>query len=773
MSDYFIPLGGGNEVGASAYFLSVDGIHILLDCGARLKGEELFPDYERLLREISDFSEIDLILISHGHYDHIGSFAKIASLAANAEIITTKDTRSLISIQLLEFGRISGRAESGRVKNERYRLAQAVMSRIQIKSVMCPFEMKGCRITFMPAGHMIGAVMIYLETCNHRILYSGDFSVHSMFGFNGMKLLQGISPAVVLLNAPNVYLEPEEWEEQLADAEKSEHESDHYLRLEDIIRKNLEKGNKVYLISRSVPKHLDLFYFLKNAFPEIPVILEPKSRVIADALSDMGYFTYGDQIRGSDTLPDGSCIVVGQEMNRRGCISVFFDNYSLHASPAETLEFVKNVGAKEVFLLHVYPNSGKKSLIDVMGTVNSSITMIQAENGFKYYMKREKKMIHEQILREVMRKELATAHEQMKEIQANRARSTVEWAAVYGSLQYPDQHPKAAYQSVQKTFVGKYQISYDEYLDALKSANLDSEEKRKYVLSLVEQGITLLKKSLDGDRAAIERYAEFTENLEPRDRKNRKMLFIGKYMVIFMILLDPDLKNDEYRPIVISFGARYCDRLLRNIRDRLLQEYGMSRRRKTARDVLQRTEKALSESTEAAAVFSSGDELEQLRFMNNNYRNSLELVQAMLDELNETIDESAADAKNAAIASFYSTMNSEDYGNLLDSIELVDRRLAALKEQKVKIPPQLLPLTIVFKQLLRFVRDCGITPIEVTGREFTAEAENLAEYTYIGEAYSKPGEKKTVVVERPGWKFESTVISLPTVREKEDEGSIN
>jgi molecular chaperone GrpE (heat shock protein) len=183
---------------------------------------------------------------------------------------------------------------------------------------------------------------------------------------------------------------------------------------------------------------------------------------------------------------------------------------------------------------------------------------------------------------------------------------------------------------------------------------------------------------------------------------------------------------------------------------------------------LQKTEKALTESTEAAADFAAGNELEQLRFMNNNYRNSLELVQAMLDELNETIDETAADAKKAAIASFYSTMNSAEYGNLLDSLELVDRRLAALKEQKIPVPPQLLPLTIVFKQLLRFIKDCGISPIDTTGREFVTEAEGLAEYTYVGDAYSEEGEKKTVVVERPGWKFEDTVISLPTVREKEE-----
>lgn len=144
------------------------------------------------------------------------------------------------------------------------------------------------------------------------------------------------------------------------------------------------------------------------------------------------------------------------------------------------------------------------------------------------------------------------------------------------------------------------------------------------------------------------------------------------------------------------------------------------------------------------------------------------IIYFTLDELNETIDETAAEAKNKAIASFYTSMNSDAYGHLLDSIELVDRRLAALKENKVKIPPQLLPLTIVFKQLLNFIKDSGIEPIDTTGRQFSTEAENLAEYTYIGEPFHYADEKKDVVVEKPGWKYEDTIISLPTVREKEE-----
>ncbi len=770
MIDCFLPIGGANEIGASAYFISLDGINILLDCGARLKGEELCPDYERLLQEITDFSEIDLILISHAHYDHIGSFARISGLAPNAEIIATDDTKQLISMQLLDFGRISRRKESDRVKNERYRLAQALLSRIHVRPVMRPFELKQnkIKITFMPAGHMPGAVMIYIETSNHRVLYSGDFSVRTMFGQNGMRLLPDIEPDVFLLNAPNTYMSRTEWEKELSNASKYEIESDHYLRLEKTIRENIQHRN-IYLYSRSIPKHLDMLYFLRESFSEIPIVLEPKSRAIADKLTEMGYAVYGENIRASEELPKERCIIVGQETSRLGCVAVSFDGYSLHASPGETLELVRKVGAKKVFVLHVQPDVRKKSLADVLREMGEDIFAVQAENGIKYYLEREKPMKHEQILQDVLQKNLLTANEQLKEV---HGKQSMEWAAIYGSLLYPGKHPREAYEQLQKTFVREYSISYGDYRDVLRNVNLDNEERRNYVIDLVGQGITLLKRALDGDKNAIEKYAAFTEDLAPRDRKNHKMFFIGKYMVAFLILIDPDLKNDTYRPIVITFGARYCDRLLRNIRDRLLKEYGMSRRKRSARDVLQKTEKALLESTEAAVEFTAGGELERLRFENNNYKSSLEVVQSTLDELNETIDETAADAKNAAITSFYATMNSDKYGNLLDSIELVERRLAVLKEQKVKVPPQLMPLTIVFKQLLRFIKECGITPIDVTGREFTTEVEGLADYTYIGEAYSKEGEQKTVVVERPGWKFGDTVITLPTVREKEDEGSI-
>ncbi|HNR80349.1 MAG TPA: MBL fold metallo-hydrolase, partial [Mesotoga infera] len=60
------PLGGGREIGANSYLLSLDGKNILIDAGRHpvKEGYESLP-------EIDSINDLDVIMISHSHYDHL------------------------------------------------------------------------------------------------------------------------------------------------------------------------------------------------------------------------------------------------------------------------------------------------------------------------------------------------------------------------------------------------------------------------------------------------------------------------------------------------------------------------------------------------------------------------------------------------------------------------------------------------------------------------------------------------------------------------------
>jgi cleavage and polyadenylation specificity factor subunit 3 len=62
------PLGSGNEVGRSCIYIECKGCKVLLDCGIHpgKEGVQALPYFDMI-----NPKEIDLILITHFHVDHI------------------------------------------------------------------------------------------------------------------------------------------------------------------------------------------------------------------------------------------------------------------------------------------------------------------------------------------------------------------------------------------------------------------------------------------------------------------------------------------------------------------------------------------------------------------------------------------------------------------------------------------------------------------------------------------------------------------------------
>jgi len=93
----FLPIGGGNEIGANSYYLNFNGNGIILDCGIHPQktGLESLPNFD-LLRDKS----VDHCIISHAHQDHIGALPFLVKKFPYVKIITTPQTRALAELTL-------------------------------------------------------------------------------------------------------------------------------------------------------------------------------------------------------------------------------------------------------------------------------------------------------------------------------------------------------------------------------------------------------------------------------------------------------------------------------------------------------------------------------------------------------------------------------------------------------------------------------------------------------------------------------------------------
>lgn len=183
--------GAAKVVTGSAHLLSLDsGIKILIDCGM-FQGEN-----EEKNRADLEFNaeEIDYIIFTHAHLDHVGRAPLLFKAGFRGEIITTRPTLDLARIIMLDsahlikedyqlhFKKAQRRGEENSLKLPLY-TALDVDSFLTLKKRYASYGKmitlnKELNITFHNAGHILGSAFVAInfveDGAEKSLVFSGD-----------------------------------------------------------------------------------------------------------------------------------------------------------------------------------------------------------------------------------------------------------------------------------------------------------------------------------------------------------------------------------------------------------------------------------------------------------------------------------------------------------------------------------------------------------------------------------------------------------------------
>lgn len=167
---HFLGLGGTDEVGASSYLYLLPEGNLLIDAGLRpgALGEAALPKLA-LLRDHPPAA----MVLTHAHLDHVAALPLVVSAFPRLEVYCTPATARIASTVLSDTLKVSG--EQGAPLFDA-RMMKRALERLRPTATFERIESGDLAFSFRPAGHLLGAVGVMIESEDGRVFHTGDFS---------------------------------------------------------------------------------------------------------------------------------------------------------------------------------------------------------------------------------------------------------------------------------------------------------------------------------------------------------------------------------------------------------------------------------------------------------------------------------------------------------------------------------------------------------------------------------------------------------------------
>ena len=270
----FLGLGGTDEVGGSSYLYELDGLRLLVDAGVRptMMGEASLPSFGLL-----EDHPPDLMILTHAHLDHVGALPLVKRRFPQLPIYATRATQRLALEVLTDSVKVG---ESQGVQLFSLGEATATIADLRTLEAFTPLPIPGGQVTAYPAGHILGAVGLLIETKTGRLFHTGDFS------------------NIATLTTEAAYAPPEPVPVDAVVSESTYGDTNLPGRKEqirtfiDALRATLEGGGRVLIPTFALGRAQELILLLLNhqmsgLLPRVPIYLDGLVRTLTTSFEEL------------------------------------------------------------------------------------------------------------------------------------------------------------------------------------------------------------------------------------------------------------------------------------------------------------------------------------------------------------------------------------------------------------------------------------------------------------------------------------------------------
>ena len=250
-------LGSFGEVGRSAILVDTGESKVLLDAGAAPDGSG--PDSMPYF-DASEFriEELDAIIISHAHIDHIGMLPLLYKYGYRGPTFMTPPTRDIAVLMLKDYIKVARREGSEPPYTEQD-IDTFLRHVITVNYGVVTDASPDIKITFANAGHILGSALVHLHIGQglHNILYTGDLKYYMVKGSKAHRLLPPATSTfqrVETLIMESTYGATEQQPREEAESQ-----------LIEIINRVYQRGGKILIPTMAVGRAQEILYVIRTA----------------------------------------------------------------------------------------------------------------------------------------------------------------------------------------------------------------------------------------------------------------------------------------------------------------------------------------------------------------------------------------------------------------------------------------------------------------------------------------------------------------------------